>query len=102
MASPYLCSRHSVFEQYDHMVQINTSMLPGTGTVILRVKNLPWGIAVTTDCNPVFCYLDPYRGSQIAVAEAARNLAACGAQPAGITDCLVRESAEARSLLAIY
>ena len=88
MGSPNLCSRHSVFEQYDHMVQINTSILPGTGTVVLRVKNLPWGIAVTTDCNPVFCYLDPYQGAQIAVAEAARNLAACGAQPAGITDCL--------------
>ncbi len=88
LTSPNLCSRHSVFQQYDHMVQINTSILPGTGTVVLRVKNKKWGIAVTTDCNPVFCYLDPYQGAQIAVAEAARNLAACGAHPAGITDCL--------------
>jgi len=88
IGSPNLCSRHSIFEQYDHMVQINTTILPGNGTVVLRMKNFPWGIAVTTDCNPVFCYLDPYQGTQIVIAEAARNLAACGAQPAGITDCL--------------
>ena len=88
IGSPNLCSRHSVFQQYDHMVQINTAILPGTGTVVLRVKNNSWGIAVTTDCNPVYCYLDPYRGAQIAVAEAARNLSASGAHPAGITDCL--------------
>ncbi|MEI6156970.1 MAG: phosphoribosylformylglycinamidine synthase subunit PurL, partial [Atribacterota bacterium] len=88
ISSPNLCSREQIYEQYDHMVQINTSILPGTGTVMLRMKEKPWGIAVTTDCNPTFCYLDPYRGAQMAVAEAARNIAACGARPAGITDCL--------------
>jgi len=88
LGSPNLASKRWIFEQYDHMVQTNTVVLPGRGTVVLRVKGKPWGIAVTADCNPFYCYLDPYRGAQIAVAEAARNLASCGAYPAGITDCL--------------
>ncbi len=88
LGSPNLASKRWIFEQYDHMVQTNTVVLPGRGTVVLRVKGKPWGIAVTADCNPFYCYLDPYRGAQIAVAEAARNLASCGAYPAGVTDCL--------------
>lgn len=88
VSSPNLSSRRWVYEQYDHMVQTNTVVLPGSGTVILRIKDEKWGIGVTSDCNPVYCYLDPYRGTQIAVAEAARNLASAGARPAGITDCL--------------
>lgn len=88
LGSPNLASKRWIFEQYDHMVQTNTVILPGKGTVVLRVKGKHWGIAVTTDCNPFYCFLDPYRGAQIAVAEAARNLASCGAQPAGVTDCL--------------
>lgn len=88
LGSPNIASKRWIFEQYDHMVQTNTVILPGKGTVVLRVKGKPWGIAVTTDCNPYYCFLDPYRGAQIAVAEAARNLAACGAYPAGVTDCL--------------
>lgn len=88
LGSPNLASKRWIFEQYDHMVQTNTVILPGRGTVVLRVKGKPWGIAVTTDCNPFYCFLDPYRGAQIAVAEAARNLASCGARPAGVTDCL--------------
>lgn len=88
LGSPNLASKRWIFEQYDHMVQTNTVILPGKGTVVLRVKGKRWGIAVTTDCNPYYCFLDPYRGAQIAVAEAARNLASCGAYPAGVTDCL--------------
>ncbi len=88
LSSPNLSSRRWVYEQYDHMVQINTVILPGTGTPVLRVKGKPWGIAVTTDCNPLYCFLDPYRGTQMAVAEACLNLSACGARPAGVTDCL--------------
>lgn len=88
LSSPNLCSRRWVYEQYDHMVQTNTVVLPGRGASVLRVKGKKWGIAVTTDCNPVYCYLDPYRGAQMAVAEAALNLSVCGARPAGITDCL--------------
>ncbi|MGQ9472594.1 MAG: phosphoribosylformylglycinamidine synthase subunit PurL [Candidatus Caldatribacteriaceae bacterium] len=88
LASPNLCSRRWVYEQYDHMVQTNTVILPGKGTPVLRVKGKKWGIAVTTDCNPLYCYLNPYKGAQLAVAEAALNLSTCGARPAGITDCL--------------
>ncbi|HSV32031.1 MAG TPA: phosphoribosylformylglycinamidine synthase subunit PurL [Atribacteraceae bacterium] len=88
VVSPNLVSRKWVFQQYDHMVGINTARLPGTGTVVLRVKEKTWGIAVTTDCNPLWCYLDPREGAKAAVAEAARNLASCGARPAGVTDCL--------------
>ncbi|MCX7667685.1 MAG: phosphoribosylformylglycinamidine synthase subunit PurL, partial [Atribacterota bacterium] len=88
LSSPNLCSRRWVYEQYDHMVQTNTVVLPGKGASVLRIKGKRWGIAVTTDCNPVYCYLDPYRGAQMAVAEAALNLSTCGARPAGITDCL--------------
>ena len=88
VSSENLSSRRPVFEQYDHMVGINTVLLPGLGTVVLRVKGKKWGIAVTTDCNPLYCYLSPREGAKMAVAEAARNLSACGAKPAGVTDCL--------------
>jgi len=88
VSSENLSSRRPVFEQYDHMVGINTVRLPGLGTVVLRVKGKKWGIAVTTDCNPLYCYLSPREGAKMAVAEAARNLSACGARPAGVTDCL--------------
>ncbi|MCX7731158.1 MAG: phosphoribosylformylglycinamidine synthase subunit PurL [Candidatus Caldatribacterium sp.] len=88
LGSPNLASKRWIFEQYDHMVQTNTVIFPGRGTVVLRIKGKRWGIAVTTDCNPFYCFLDPYQGARIAVAEAARNLASCGARPAGVTDCL--------------
>lgn len=86
--SSNLSSRRPVFRQYDHMVGINTKILPGRGTPVLRVKGKEWGIAATTDCNPVYCALDPRLGAALAVAEAARNLSSCGARPAGVTDCL--------------
>ncbi|HQE25895.1 MAG TPA: AIR synthase related protein [Candidatus Atribacteria bacterium] len=88
VSSENLSSRRPIFEQYDHMVGINTVCLPGSGTVVLRVKGKKWGIAVTNDCNPLYCYLSPREGAKMAVAEAARNLSACGAKPAGVTDCL--------------
>ncbi len=86
--SSNLSSRRPVYRQYDHMVGINTKILPGRGTPVLRVKGKEWGIALTTDCNPVYCSLDPRLGAAHAVAEAARNLASSGARPAGVTDCL--------------
>ncbi|HOQ51834.1 MAG TPA: AIR synthase related protein, partial [Candidatus Atribacteria bacterium] len=88
VSSENLSSRRPIFEQYDHMAGINTVLLPGSGTVVLRVKGKKWGIAVTSDCNPLYCYLSPREGAKMAVAEAARNLSACGARPAGVTDCL--------------
>ena len=88
VSSENLSSRRPIFEQYDHMAGINIVLLPGSGTVVLRVKGKKWGIAVTSDCNPLYCYLSPREGAKMAVAEAARNLSACGARPAGVTDCL--------------
>ncbi|MEN6358200.1 MAG: phosphoribosylformylglycinamidine synthase subunit PurL [Armatimonadota bacterium] len=86
--SPSISSKEWVYQQYDHMVQTNTAILPGSDAAVLRIRETPKGIAVTTDCNGRYVYLDPYMGAQIAVAEAARNLACSGARPIGATDCL--------------
>ncbi len=88
VTSPNLCSRHWVYEQYDHMVQTNTAVLPGSDAGVLRLKDSKKAIALTVDGNGRYCYLDPFVGAQIAVAEAARNVVASGAVPLAITDCL--------------
>jgi len=88
LGSPSIASKSWVYEQYDHMVQINTVNLPGSDSAILRLKGKKKALAATTDCNSRYCFLNPYRGAQIAVAEAARNLVCSGADPAAITDCL--------------
>src|SRR3989339_1980902 len=88
LASPTIASKEWVYEQYDHMVQMNTVVLPGSDASVLRLKGTTKGLAATTDCNSRYCYLNPYRGAQIAVAEAARNLVCSGADPAAVTDCL--------------
>ncbi|MCL4370212.1 MAG: phosphoribosylformylglycinamidine synthase subunit PurL [Chloroflexi bacterium] len=89
LASPNLCSRKSVFQQYDHMVQTNTMLLPGEGdAAVLRVKGTRKGISLTTDGNGRYCHLEPRWGGMIAVAEAARNLVCTGAEPLAVTDCL--------------
>ncbi len=88
LASPAIANKHWVYEQYDHMVQVNTVVRPGLGAAVLRIKDSKRAIAATTDCNSRYCFINPYRGAQIAVAEAARNLICVGAQPAAITDCL--------------
>jgi len=83
-----LSSRRWVWEQYDHMVMLNTAILPGSDAAVLRIPGTKKGVAVTTDCNAGYCYLNPSLGGQIAVAEAARNLVCSGAKPLAITDCL--------------
>jgi len=88
LAAPSIASKEWVYEQYDHMVQTNTAVLPGSDAAVLRIRGTNKAIAVVTDCNGRYCYLDPFVGAQIAVAEAARNLACSGARPAGTTDCL--------------
>lgn len=88
LSSPTIASKEWVYAQYDHMVQTNTTVLPGSDATVLRLKGTKKGLAATTDCNSRYCYLDPYRGAQIAVAEAARNLVCSGADPAAVTDCL--------------
>ncbi len=88
LASPNLSSRRGIFRRYDHMVGDATVIPPGGDAAMLRVKGTRLGLAVTTDCNSRYCHLDPHLGAQLAVAEAARNIVATGAQPLAVTDCL--------------
>ena len=89
LASPTIASKAPVYEQYDHMVQTNTVLLPGRGdAAVLRLKGTNKYLAAATDGNGRYCYLDPYEGGKAAVAEAARNVVCVGAQPLAVTDCL--------------
>ena len=88
LSSPTIADKQWVFRQYDHMVQINTVLLPGADASVLRLKNKKFALAMTLDGNSLYTYLDPRTGGKIAVAEACRNLACVGAHPAGVTNCL--------------
>ena len=88
LASPNIASRQSVYRQYDHQVQTNTVVGPGSDAAVMRIKGTRKAIALSIDGNGRYCYLDPYRGGQIAVAEACRNLSCSGAEPLALTDCL--------------
>jgi phosphoribosylformylglycinamidine synthase II len=88
LRSPNLCSRRPIYRRYDHMVGDATVLPPGGDAAMLRIKGTRIGIAVTTSCNSRYCHLDPNLGAQLAVAEAARNIIATGAQPLAVTDCL--------------
>ncbi len=88
LASPNIASRECIYRQYDHQVQINTAVTSGSDAAVLRIKGTNKAIALTADGNGRYCYLDPYTGGIIVVAEAARNLACAGAKPLAITDCL--------------
>jgi phosphoribosylformylglycinamidine synthase subunit PurL len=88
MTSANLCSRESIYQTYDHMVRTNTVVRPGSDAAVIRLKGSAKALAMTSDSNPRYCYLDPEEGAKLAVAEAARNLACAGAQPIGTTDCL--------------
>jgi phosphoribosylformylglycinamidine synthase len=88
MTSPNLCSRESIYGVYDHMVRTNTMVRPGSDAAVIRLKGSVKALALTSDCNARYCYLDPEEGARLAVAEAARNIACAGATPIGTTDCL--------------
>jgi len=88
LAAPNIASKRWAWEQYDYIVQANTVQIPGSDAAVLRIKDTQRGIAFSNDCNGRHCYLDPYRGSKAAVAEAARNLSCAGALPVAVTDCL--------------
>ena len=88
LASPNIVSREWVYEQYDHMVRLNTLVLPGSDAAVLRIKNTPKAVALAVDCNSRYCYLDPFAGAEIAVAECSRNVVCSGATPIGLTNCL--------------
>jgi phosphoribosylformylglycinamidine synthase subunit PurL len=99
---PSIASKNWVYRQYDHMVRNGSVVCPGSDAAVIRIKadSLPEAsrsefglkedkfLAISVDCNANYVYLDPYRGSKLAVAEAARNLACAGATPLGVTDNL--------------
>ncbi|MGB9073904.1 MAG: phosphoribosylformylglycinamidine synthase subunit PurL [Terriglobales bacterium] len=89
LASPNICSKRWVWQQYDHMVQTNTVEAPGAGDAgVIRIKGSNRGLAMALDGNSRWCYLDPRLGAMHAVAEAARKVACAGATPVGATNCL--------------
>ncbi|MBI4228393.1 MAG: hypothetical protein HY693_01595 [Deltaproteobacteria bacterium] len=88
LSSPALSNKKWIFEQYDHMVRTNTITPPGSDSALIRIKGTKKAVALTTNCNSRYCYLNPRIGAMIAVAESARNLACSGAKPLAITDCL--------------
>ncbi len=87
-SGPNLAGKGWIWRQYDHMVRTNTLVLPGSDAALLRVKENGSAIALAVDGNGRYCYLDPFVGGMIAVAEAARNVAMSGARPLACTDCL--------------
>jgi phosphoribosylformylglycinamidine synthase subunit PurL len=94
LQAPTVASKRWIFEQYDGTVRSNTLLGMGRGDAgIIRVKDEAGqdtgkAVAMSSDCNSRFCYLDPFWGAAHAVAEACRNLACVGAEPIGLTDCL--------------
>ncbi len=89
LASPNICGKRWVWQQYDHMVQTNTVEAPGAGDAgVIRIKGSQRGLAMALDGNGRWCYLDPRLGAMHAVAEAARKVACSGATPVGATNCL--------------
>ena len=88
LSHPNLCSRRSIYRQYDHQVGTDTVVLPGADAAVVRIKNTSLGFAVTTDGRGRHCYLDPRGGGAATVAEAYRNLSCVGAEPVAVTDCL--------------
>lgn len=88
LQQPTIASKRSIYETYDSQVQTNTVVCPGSDAAVMRVRGTNKALAMTTDCNARYLYLDPKVGGQIAVAEAARNIIASGGRPLAITDCL--------------
>lgn len=88
LAQPTIASKEWVYDQYDYMVQTNTVVEPGSDAAVVRIRGTRKALAMTTDCNSRYIYLDPEVGGRIAVAEAARNIVCSGAKPLGLTDGL--------------
>ena len=88
LRSPTIASKRWVFQQYDHTVRTGTVVGPGGDAAVVRIRGTDKAIALTTDCNGRYAYLDPREGARIAVAEAARNVACAGGRPMAITNNL--------------
>lgn len=88
VVSADFASRSWIYRQYDHTVRANTVRVPGHDAAVLRIKGTRKGIAISVDGNGRMCYLQPYMGARMAVAEAARNVTMMGARPMAVTNCL--------------
>ncbi|MGE8207707.1 phosphoribosylformylglycinamidine synthase subunit PurL [Heyndrickxia sp. NPDC080065] len=88
LQQPTIASKEWVYRQYDHQVRTNTVVTPGSDAAVVRIRGTRKALAMTTDCNSRYLYLDPETGGKIAVAEAARNIVCSGGEPLAITDCL--------------
>jgi len=88
LASPTVASKEWIYSQYDHMVRTDTAVKPGSDAAVVMIRGTRKAIAMSTDCNGRYVYLDPEVGGRIAVAEAARNVVCSGAEPLAITDNL--------------
>jgi phosphoribosylformylglycinamidine synthase len=102
MASPHLCSRRWIWEQYDHMVMADTVARPGGDAAVVRVHGTRKGLAITCDVTPRYCYSDPVEGGKQAIAETWRNLTAAGADPLAVTDCLNFGNPERPEIMAEF
>jgi phosphoribosylformylglycinamidine synthase len=88
LGSPSIADKRWVYRQYDSTVRTNTLVGPGSDAAVVRVKGTRKALAMSLDGNGRYCWLDPFEGARLAVAEACRNVAAAGAQPIGATNCL--------------
>jgi phosphoribosylformylglycinamidine synthase len=88
LASPSLACKRWIYRQYDSTVRTNTVAGPGSDAAVVRVKGTRKALAMAVDGNGRYCWLDPFEGARLAVAEACRNVAASGAVPIGATNCL--------------
>ncbi|RKX29837.1 MAG: phosphoribosylformylglycinamidine synthase subunit PurL [Candidatus Zixiibacteriota bacterium] len=88
LAAPNICNKGWVYDQYDSMVRTNTAVGPGSDAAVLRIRKTRKALAMVTDCNGRYCYIDPRLGAESAVAEAARNIVCSGGHPLAITNCL--------------
>ena len=88
LQQPTIASKEWVYSQFDHHIGSNTLVSPGSDAAVVRIRGTEKAIAITTDCNARYIYLDPEVGGKIAVAEAARNVVCSGAKPLAITDGL--------------
>jgi phosphoribosylformylglycinamidine synthase subunit PurL len=88
LADPTIASKNWVYRQYDHTVRTGTVVKPGSDAAVFYLREANKFIAATTDCNSLYCALDPREGGRIAVAEAARNLTCSGARALAVTDNL--------------
>jgi phosphoribosylformylglycinamidine synthase subunit PurL len=102
LASPNICSKHWVYEQYDSMVRTNTAVLPGSDAAVIRIKETRRAVAMCLDGNARYVAVDAREGAKLVVAEAARNVVCVGAKPIAVTNCLNFASPERAEVMQSF